>query len=55
MEENTYVGIDGTSVDQESIIFPERTWNFTPRKKRTSENQGNETLQRHSLPQAQIC
>ena len=27
------------------IIFPDRTWNFTSRKKRTSENHGAGTLQ----------
>ena len=26
------------------IIFPERIWNFTSRKKRTSEHKGNETI-----------
>ena len=34
------------------IIFPEKTWNCTSRKKRTSENLSNGTLQRHPLPQA---
>ena len=34
------------------IIFPDRTWNFTSRKKRTSEHHSDWTLQEHSLPQA---
>ena len=29
------------------IIFPERTWNFTSRQKRASENYSNGTLEKH--------
>ena len=36
---------------ERNIIFPEKTWNCTWRKKRTSENHSNGTLERHPLPQ----
>ena len=37
------------------IIFPERIWDFTSRKKRTNENHSNGTLLWHPLPQIQTC
>jgi hypothetical protein len=37
------------------IIFPERFWNFTSRKKRTSENNSDGTVQQHYLPQVRAC
>ena len=35
--------------------FPERTLNFTSRKKRARENHCNGTLQQHFVPYVQIC
>ena len=37
------------------FIFPEKAWNCTSRKKRTSENHINGTLERHPLPQVRTC
>jgi hypothetical protein len=35
------------------IIFPERTWNITSRKKRSSEHHSDGTLEQHFLPYVQ--
>ena len=37
------------------VNLPERTWNFTSRKKRTSERHIDGILQKHALPQVWNC
>ena len=43
--------IDVQNMTLKSIDFLERTWNFTPRKKRISEKHSNGTLEWHPLPE----
>ena len=53
ISKSMYVGkVKSGNVNTTTLFFfHERTWNFTSRKKRTSENNSNGTLQWHPLSQ----